>query len=224
LWPGEVLRYPALRDAEKKLADLFVVDPKNGIRPTITVLNPEGDTEYKDILVNVREISADRERNKTLKEGADELRDDLYRLEELLPKIEDGEAKKILHLQLLEIQDKLKTLRKQYPSKVESKPGSRSGTQGRQQPGLDKQVSEQATGSLLFGAEMREIQPQLQQINANQAERDFKIGEHYSQTGHADSALFYFEIVRRRYPGTPLAAKAKQRIEELKRPTPARIP
>lgn len=58
-FPGEVLRYPTLREAEKKLADLklFVVDPKLGIRPTVTVLDdPANPNEYKDILVNVVEL------------------------------------------------------------------------------------------------------------------------------------------------------------------------
>jgi hypothetical protein len=49
-----------------------------------------------------------------------------------------------------------------------------------------------------------------------QAEKDFKIAEFYRRTGHAGSAYFYYEIVRRRYPGTPFFDKATERMYELK--------
>lgn len=57
LYPGQTLRYPELRIAEKDLArlNIFKLDPENGIRPTVSVLDPEGDSEYKDILVQVQE-------------------------------------------------------------------------------------------------------------------------------------------------------------------------
>jgi hypothetical protein len=54
-YPGQVLDYKALRAAEKRLAGMkcFVVDPAKGIRPTVTVI--ESDGEFKDILVKVQE-------------------------------------------------------------------------------------------------------------------------------------------------------------------------
>ena len=57
LYPGQTLRYPELRIAERDLArlNIFKIDPENGIRPTLIVLDQEGESEYKDILVQVQE-------------------------------------------------------------------------------------------------------------------------------------------------------------------------
>jgi beta-lactamase regulating signal transducer with metallopeptidase domain len=57
LSPGQVLSYPALRKAEKNLAKLnvFVVDPKKGVRPTVTVIDADTDGEFKDIVIQVQE-------------------------------------------------------------------------------------------------------------------------------------------------------------------------
>src|SRR5262249_48960545 len=59
LYPGEVLRLADLQQAEKKLAalGLFEVDAAMGVRPTVTVLDPESDTEFKDVLVMVQAAS-----------------------------------------------------------------------------------------------------------------------------------------------------------------------
>jgi outer membrane protein assembly factor BamD (BamD/ComL family) len=57
---------------------------------------------------------------------------------------------------------------------------------------------------------------QLAGITAQQAEKDFKIAEFYRRTGHPGSAYFYYEVVRRRYPGSPYCAKATERMNELK--------
>jgi TolA-binding protein len=59
------------------------------------------------------------------------------------------------------------------------------------------------------------LERQLAGINMQQAEKDFKIAEFYRHTGHPGSAYFYYEIVRRRYPGTPFFDKATQRKQEL---------
>jgi TolA-binding protein len=53
-------------------------------------------------------------------------------------------------------------------------------------------------------------------INLQQAEKDYKLGEFYRHTGHPGSAWFYYEIVRRRYPGTPYYHLAVARMQELK--------
>ncbi len=42
---------------------------------------------------------------------------------------------------------------------------------------------------------------QLAGITLQQAEKDYKIAEFYRRTGHPGAAYFYYEIVRRRYPG-----------------------
>jgi outer membrane protein assembly complex protein YaeT len=57
LLPGQTLTYPDLKLAEKNLArlNIFKVDPATGIRPTVSVLDPDSDCIYKDLLVNVQE-------------------------------------------------------------------------------------------------------------------------------------------------------------------------
>jgi outer membrane protein assembly factor BamA len=57
LYPGQPLTYPDLRVAERNLAKLniFEVKPETGVRPTVTVLDPDTDNEFKDILVQVQE-------------------------------------------------------------------------------------------------------------------------------------------------------------------------
>ena len=41
-------------------------------------------------------------------------------------------------------------------------------------------------------------------IRSQQAEKDFRTAEYYERTGHPGSAVFYYELVRRRFPGTAL--------------------
>lgn len=57
LYPGQTLCYPELRIAERDLAriNIFKNEPDNGIHPTVSVLDPESEKEYKDILVQVQE-------------------------------------------------------------------------------------------------------------------------------------------------------------------------
>jgi outer membrane protein assembly complex protein YaeT len=56
LHPGQVLSYPDVKTAEKNLDRLGLFnDPQTGARPTVTVLEPEGDSPFKDILVQVQE-------------------------------------------------------------------------------------------------------------------------------------------------------------------------
>jgi hypothetical protein len=59
LQPGQVIDDRALQQAEKKLEalKLFVLDPKAGIRPTVSVVDLECHRE-KDILVKVQEQAA----------------------------------------------------------------------------------------------------------------------------------------------------------------------
>jgi len=54
------------------------------------------------------------------------------------------------------------------------------------------------------------LQRQLANIRKQQAEKDFKVAAFYQRTGHPGAAYFYYEIVCRRYPGTPYAAKAAE--------------
>jgi outer membrane protein assembly complex protein YaeT len=56
LYPGQVLSYPDLKTAEKNLERLGIFnDPTTGARPTVTVIEPEGDGTFQDILVQVQE-------------------------------------------------------------------------------------------------------------------------------------------------------------------------
>jgi len=50
-----------------------------------------------------------------------------------------------------------------------------------------------------------------------QAEKDFKMAEFYRRTHHPCSAYFYYEIVRRRYPGTPFADQATQKMWDIRK-------
>jgi TolA-binding protein len=60
------------------------------------------------------------------------------------------------------------------------------------------------------------LERQLAGITYQQAEKDFKIAEFYRRTNHPGAAYFYFEIVRRRYPGTRFADQAGKNMDELK--------
>jgi outer membrane protein assembly complex protein YaeT len=57
LYPGQPLTYPDMRLAEKQLAKLgiFETNPQTGVRPTVSVIDPESDAEFKDLLVQVQE-------------------------------------------------------------------------------------------------------------------------------------------------------------------------
>ena len=57
---------------------------------------------------------------------------------------------------------------------------------------------------------------QLKNITYQKAEKDYKMAEFWAWTGHPGSAYFYFELVRRRYPGTKFAEMATMRKEQLR--------
>jgi outer membrane protein assembly complex protein YaeT len=59
LYPGQVLEYPALAQSERNLARLgiFEVSPDGSEKPTVSILNPNMEGEFKDILVQVRETN-----------------------------------------------------------------------------------------------------------------------------------------------------------------------
>ena len=54
-------------------------------------------------------------------------------------------------------------------------------------------------------------------VRYQQAQKDYETAEFYRRTGHPGSAWFYYELVRRRYPGIkPYADYADARQKELK--------
>jgi TolA-binding protein len=67
-------------------------------------------------------------------------------------------------------------------------------------------------------------------IRSQQAEKDFLMADYYQRTGHPGSAVFYYELVRRRYAGTRYAEEATDRQARLVkmmqdgRPDPGRDP
>lgn len=67
-------------------------------------------------------------------------------------------------------------------------------------------------------------------IRSQQAEKDFQMAEYYERTGHPGSAVFYYELVRRRYGGTrysDLAGERQARLIQLMkdgRPEPGNDP
>jgi outer membrane protein assembly factor BamD (BamD/ComL family) len=60
------------------------------------------------------------------------------------------------------------------------------------------------------------LEGQMGSIDVQQAEKEFKQAEFYRRTGHPGSAYFYYELVRRRYPGTKYAKLAEERWNELR--------
>ena len=52
-------------------------------------------------------------------------------------------------------------------------------------------------------------------IRTQQAEKDFRTAEYYERTGHPGSAVFCYELVRRRYAGTKYADIAGEKKENL---------
>ncbi len=48
-----------------------------------------------------------------------------------------------------------------------------------------------------------------------QVEKDFNLGRFYERIGHPAAARFCYELVSRRYPGTPLAEEAARRLKAL---------
>jgi len=55
----------------------------------------------------------------------------------------------------------------------------------------------------------------LDSIHEMRAEKDFIIGQYYERTDHPGSAVFYYQGVRKGFPGTIAAAKATSRLEML---------
>jgi outer membrane protein assembly factor BamD (BamD/ComL family) len=68
---------------------------------------------------------------------------------------------------------------------------------------------------LATGEKRERMERQLIGIQLQQAEKDFEVAEFYRRSDHLPSAYFYYEIVRRRYPGTRFADQATERMHEI---------
>jgi len=60
----------------------------------------------------------------------------------------------------------------------------------------------------------------LDSIKQARAEKEFQIGQYYERTDHLSSAVFYYQLVLKEWPGTIAAAKAASRLELLGAPLP----
>ncbi len=60
------------------------------------------------------------------------------------------------------------------------------------------------------------LRDELISINMQQADSDLQVANFYLRTGHPASALFYYEIVRRRYPNTKHAEIALKRMNQIR--------
>jgi RNA polymerase sigma factor (sigma-70 family) len=87
--------------------------------------------------------------------------------------------------------------------------GGGSALSGRCDVALADESSAAVSGQDQSGREL------LDRISVQQAEKDWQIAEFYRRTGHLGSARFYYELVRRRYPGTLYADRAGERLREL---------
>jgi len=77
-------------------------------------------------------------------------------------------------------------------------------------------VAEATVPELTQDPEMaRKLNRARDQIRYQQAEKDFRMAEYYERTGHPGSAVFYYELVRRRYAGTRYSDVATDRKEHL---------
>jgi TolA-binding protein len=60
------------------------------------------------------------------------------------------------------------------------------------------------------------LRRQLTGITLQQAAKDYEKAELWRRTGHTPSAYFYYEIVRRRYPGTKYADLAAKKMQQIR--------
>ncbi len=65
-------------------------------------------------------------------------------------------------------------------------------------------------------AAIREVEKDTDANTIAAAENDLKMAEFYRRSGHLDSSRFYYELIRRRYPDTIYAERARERLAELK--------
>lgn len=60
------------------------------------------------------------------------------------------------------------------------------------------------------------LENQRRAIDLQQAEKELNMAEFYRRQGKMPSAYWYYELVQRRYPGTPQAQRARERWAELR--------
>lgn len=80
-----------------------------------------------------------------------------------------------------------------------------------------KLIDSAARGYVQMSKDHPWLEQQLSSIQQQQAASDYSIAEFYRRTGHPGSAYFYYELVRRRYPGTQYATRAQERMTALEK-------
>jgi RNA polymerase sigma factor (sigma-70 family) len=60
------------------------------------------------------------------------------------------------------------------------------------------------------------LYPPPTEVRIDQAERDLAVAEFYLKAGHRGSAVFYYELIERRYPGTSYAQRAARFLRDLR--------
>jgi uncharacterized protein (TIGR03067 family) len=223
-YPGAILDYRSLQDAEKKLAalGLFVVDAKKGIRPTVTVVDDAANAgPFKDIVVKVQE-------EKTRAVLLHEIAEVLERMVRL--------NKRLYAWQQEEPAMPYKPLRDHYVAayrnlqalqKLLAENEGQSLNRSKQEPPAGANYDGGLTGSIvvnernfdLAGKVVSDRDLQNDPKLAKEPEQQFQIAEFYRLTGQPGAAMFYYEMISRRYPASPFARKALERWESLKRST-----
>ncbi len=72
-------------------------------------------------------------------------------------------------------------------------------------------------------AAVRMVEQELDPNTIAAPEKDYQMAEFWRRSGHPDSARFYYELIRRRYPQTLYDERAQKRLAELKEKPPARV-
>jgi outer membrane protein assembly factor BamD (BamD/ComL family) len=86
---------------------------------------------------------------------------------------------------------------------------------GRKVAEARKLVDDALRARQIDDAKKQQYMELLGDINAQQAEKEFRMAEFWRRTGHPGSAYFYYELVRRRYPNTDAATLATQRMQQI---------
>lgn len=120
-------------------------------------------------------------------------------------------------------------LRKEYPKSEHQKNAHLLGIESKQRmyqgPLYDgtplKEASELADQTLIrFGPTLGVDRDQLietkNRMVAEQAERDWAMAQYYEKNGHYGAARYYYTSSIEKHPHTPAAARARERLEEIK--------
>lgn len=120
-------------------------------------------------------------------------------------------------------------LRTEYPKSEHQKNAHLLGIEAKQRmyqgPLYDgtplKEAAELADQTLIrfgptLGADRERLIEAKNRMIAEQAERDRAVGQYYEKNGYYGAARYYYSSLIEKYPHTPAAAQARQRLEQIK--------